>query len=344
MKVFISFAGNKGKIFLIFLLVIAHMKYNFLLFFLIILLFSCSKNDKTDADVSGIDVNTRIERFDQKFYTSAPERLKDLKSEYPYLFPKNRQDTVWTNKMKDKDELELFEATQELYKDFSKEKEELNDLFRHIKYYFPEFKEPKVITLLTNVDYENRVILTDSLLLISLDVYLGKDHKFYQDYPKYIKQNFNRSHMIVDVAEKYAEKIVPPSGDRSFTGRIVQEGKKKELVHKLLPDLPDSEIMGYTKDQMEWATVNEVDIWKYFIENEMLFSNDPDLSLRFIDEAPFSKFYIANDKDSPGRMGVWFGWRIVRSYMDHNKNSLQKMLTTPNEIIFKRSKYKPSKN
>ncbi len=320
------------------------MKYSYLLIFFTILFLSCSKNKEADADVSGIEAQTKIERFDQKFYTTSPEELGSLKKEYPYLFPVKINDTVWINKMKNKDELELFEETQKLYNDFSKEEKELNDLFRHLKYYYPEFKEPKVITLLSNIDYDNSVILTDSILLISLDVYLGKDHKVYQDYPKYVKQNFNRSHIIVDVAEQYAEKIVPPARDRSFTGRMVQEGKKKELVHRLLPDLPYAEIMGYNKDQMEWAEVNEVDIWKYFIENEMLFSNDPDLSLRFLDQAPFSKFYIANDKDSPGRIGVWFGWRIVRSYLNHNKTTLQKMLVTPNDIIFKRSKYKPNKN
>ncbi len=320
------------------------MKFNFLLIFVFIFFFSCSKEPKTDVDVSGIDASVVTQRFDKRFYTTPTDKLAELKTDFPFFFPEQTPDSVWVNKMTDKDEQELFVETEKLYKDFSKEENELKDLFRHIKYYYPGFKEPGVITLLSNIDYENRIILADSLLLISLDAYLGKDHRFYQDYPKYIKQNFRRSHLIVDVAAAFAEKLVPPSNDRSFTGRMVQQGKKMALIHRFLPELPEAEIMGFNKNQLEWARVNEVDIWKYFIDNEMLFSNDPDLSLRFIDEAPFSKFYIANDKDSPGRIGVWFGWRIVESYLRHNKTTLQKMLTTPNEIIFKRSKYKPAKN
>ncbi len=75
----------------------------------------------------------------------------------------------------------------------------------------------------------------------------------------------------------------------------------------------------------------------------MLFDTDTELSERFINEAPFSKFYIANDKDSPGRIGVWFGWQIVQSYIKNNDVTIQEMLATPNEIIFKKSKYKPRK-
>jgi hypothetical protein len=34
---------------------------------------------------------------------------------------------------------------------------------------------------------------------------------------------------------------------------------------------------------------------------------------RFINPAPFLKFEI--DNESPGQVGGWIGWQIVRSYM-----------------------------
>ena len=55
------------------------------------------------------------------------------------------------------------------------------------------------------------------------------------------------------------------------------------------------------------------------------------------------KFYLEVDKDSPGRIGTWFGWQIINSYMKKNDVSLQEMVVTDNEEIFKRSKYKPKK-
>ena len=315
----------------------------FLFLFSLLLLTSCAKDTKQDIDVSGIEAHTVIDRFDTRFFTATPDQIPELKKDYPYLFPAQFHDSVWENKMTDKYEKELFAETQKVFGDFKKEEEQLNALFKHIKYYFPEFKEPKVITLISSVDADNRVILADSLLLISLDVYLGKDHKFYSDFPKYERQNFNPSHLIVDVAFRFAEQIVPGSRDKSFVSRMIYEGKKVVLVEHLLPEVPEEEILGYTTDQMDWANENEAEVWKYFIENQLLFSNDPELSRRFIDEAPFSKFYTANDQDSPGRIGVWFGRNIVESYLEHNDIPLKKMLVTPNEIIFKKSKYKPKK-
>ena len=77
---------------------------------------------------------------------------------------------------------------------------------------------------------------------------------------------------------------------------------------------------------MIWAATNESQVWKYFIENKLLFSTDTKLNKRFLDVAPFSKFYRSEDNLSPGRIGAWIGWQIVRSYMKHNDVSLQKLV------------------
>ena len=307
-------------------------------------LISCSKKDNGKIDVSDIKVETVIKRFDQKFYTTPTENLADLKTEFPYLFPESNPDSVWVNKMQNKDEQELFAESQKVYKDFSEETDELNDLFKHIKFYYPKFKEPKVITLLTNVDYNNKVVLADSLLFISLDVFLGKDNEIYQEFPNYIKQNYTKEHLIVAVAEQFVDQIVPASNDNSFIARIIQEGKKLVLLQNFLPEVELHEIIGYTSDQYEWAVKSESEIWKYFIQKEYLYSTDTELTKRFIDDAPFSKFFLEVDKDSPGRIGAWFGWMIVDSYLDHNEITIQETILIDNEDIFKQSKYKPRKN
>ena len=318
------------------------IKY-FILIFLGLNLLACSSEKKEAVDTSSVNVKMDIVRFEQKFYTAGPEGLSPLKKEFPYLFPGSNLDSIWISKMKDEDELFLYKASQEVFGDFSDQEAELLDLFKHIKYYFPKFTAPKVITVLSNVDYDNSIIYADSLMFISLDVYLGKDHEVYADYPKYIKQNFNPSHLVIDAAEQLEVPMIPPSSSNTYLSRIIQEGKMKYLTSTFLPEVEASEIMGYTADQWEWAVVSESNIWKYFIEEEMLYSNDPTLSDRFIMDAPFSKFYLEVDKDSPGRIGVWFGWQIVNSFMRHNDLSLQEMLVEDNEELFKKSKYKPRK-
>jgi len=318
--------------------------YKHITFLLVLLLLvSCTKENKLDIDISDIEVNTIIKRFDQEFYTGSVSKLPELKNNYPYLFPVQNPDSVWVHKIQNKDEQELFTETQKLYGNFTDQEEQLTDLFGHIKYYYPNFNAPKIITLLTNVDYESRVIYADSLLLISLDMYLGKESNIYEDFPNYIKNNFTKDHLIVDVAKAFANVQIPLSSDRTFISRIIQKGKEMYVLDAYLPKLSDAEKIGYTQEQIDWADFNDQDVWKYFVQNKLLFSSDPELSRRFVDNAPFSKFYLANDNETPGRIGVWFGWQIVRAYMQNNKTTLQDLLKVNNEEIFKRSKYKPSK-
>jgi len=317
-------------------------RYVFLLI-TVVLLVSCKKENKLEIDVSDIEVTTIIKRFDQEFYASPVSKLPQLKANYPYLFPAQNNDSIWVNKMQDIDEQELFAETEKLYSNFDEEKEKLTNLFKHILYYYPSFRPPTVITLLSNVDYNNSVVYADSLLFISLDVYLGKESEIYLDFPNYVKNNFTKEHLVVDVATAFSQVQIPISSDRSFISRLIQEGKKMYLLDAYLPNLSDAEKIGYTQEQIDWTDFNDEDIWKYFVQNQLLFSSDQELSKRFIDEAPFSKFYQANDNDSPGRVGVWIGWQIVRAYMNNNNTSLKELLKTPNELIFKKSKYKPTK-
>ena len=110
-----------------------------------------------------------------------------------------------------------------------------------------------------------------------------------------------------------------------------------------LPTISNKLKIGYSKEKIDWAILNEEDIWKYFIEKKILFSTETKLNKRFLDNAPFSKFYLGNDNQSPGRIGVWLGWQIVRSYMKNNDVSLQELLIIDSEELFKKSKYKPKK-
>ncbi len=301
---------------------------------------SCNKTNKPKVDVSKIDAPVKLMRFDVDFYTASETDLPKIKVIYPMFFPHNI-DSVWIHKIQNKDEQELFAETQKLYRDFSDEKEQLEKLFKHIKYYNPKFKTPKVITMLTNLDYQNRVVYTDSLLLISLDIYLGKAHTFYSDFPKYIKQNNTKNHIIVDVANTFIDKQIPPNKKRDFLGKMIYAGKKMYLLDAYLPNVSDQEKIGYATEKFEWAKNNEENVWRYFIDKDLLYSTDTKLNKRFLDTAPFSKFYLSEDNKSPGQIGRYIGWQIVRSYMKNNDVSLHELMKTSEDKIFKKSNYKP---
>ncbi|XRE43727.1 GldB [Tenacibaculum discolor] len=311
---------------------------------LVFISLSC-KNDesnKLDVDVSTINVNVDVDRFDVDFYTTKQNELNKTKEKYPMLFPP-QPDSVWVNKINNKDERELFAETQKVFPDIEEEKEQLMSLFKHVKYYNPRFVSPKVITMLTNIDYNNRIVYTDSLLLISLDSYLGKEHEFYNDYPAYVKQNNTKEHIVVDVAKAIVGKQMLPSMARSFIDKMIYRGKKMYLLDAYLPNTSDALKIGYSQIKLDWAERNEEQIWMYFVEKDLLYSTSKDVDKRFLDLAPFSKFYMEEDSQSPGRIGEWIGWQIVRSYMQKNDVSLHKLLQTSEEEIFKNSRYKPKR-
>lgn len=309
--------------------------------FILLALASCSDTSKKDIDVSNIKTKVVVNRFEQQFYTSTKETLPKLEKKYPYLFPE-KKDSIWLAKIKN--EQELYKKSQRVFGDFSTEKSQINNLFKHVKYYYPNFKSPKIITLITNLDYESKVIYADSLLFISLDMYLGTKDKVYNDFPEYLKQNYNKSQLVVDVAKAISDKYYRPKRERLFLNNCIIQGKKKYLLDAFLPMVSDERKMGYTKDQLSWAKANELPIWTYFMEKDLLFSSNLSLYKRFIADAPFSKFYLNIDNESPGRIGSWIGWQIVRSYMKNNNVTLQQLLQTKAEEILKKSKYKPHKN
>ncbi len=317
------------------------MRKIFLLFIFIFISISCKKENKYIVDVSNIKVDMVVNRFDRDFYESSINDLPKLKSKYPEFFPESTPDSIWIQKKQNKDELELYKETKKIFQDFSDIEQQLESLFKHVKFYYPDFEIPKVTTVLSNIDYEYRVIYSPSDLIISLDVYLGKTHPFYGDYPGYIKENNTKEALLVDVANEIINRFIPLQNNRTFLDKIIYQGKKKYMLDLLLPYITDKLKSGYTDKKLKWAETNKEQVWRYFIEKDLLYSSDSDLDKRFIELAPFSKFFLKLDNESPGQIGVWLGWQIVRSFMEKNDVSLQELMEIDTQELFKKSKYKP---
>jgi gliding motility-associated lipoprotein GldB len=304
-----------------------------------ILLFGCNDIDKLEQEIAAIPMDLKISRFDREFAAAGEEGLPALRKMYPYLFP--APDSVWIAKMEDSLQIELFQEVGNAFRSFEDEEEGLKNLFKHVKYYFPEYKVPKVLTVTNDVDYDNRIILTDSLLFISLDNYLGPEHKYYGGFQRYIAHSLDRNYLVSDVASAFAKQVVPRPRDRSFLARMIYFGKELYLKDKLMPDVEDRKKIAYSVADLEWAIANEEPIWRNFIENEYLYSTDNKLNQRFLEPAPFSKFGKELDNESPGRLGRYVGWQIVRAFMENNTLNMKQLLTMPAEEIFKKSNYKP---
>ncbi|MFG6686558.1 gliding motility lipoprotein GldB [Mariniflexile sp. HNIBRBA6329] len=317
-----------------------------ILFFLMIIMvtFSCKNESQLENDIAKINLDAKIERFDLLFSKIDAESLPNLKQAYPFMFSEKYQDSFWIEKSQDTLQQELFKEVEKTFSNFKVTELEIESLFNHLKYYFPEFRTPRVITTTSDVDYRNRIIVTDTIAVIALDAYLGSTHEFYQNIPVYLREDLKKEQIVVDLATEYAKKYIYQQPSKTFLDEMIFFGKQLYFKDAVIPFKTEVQRIGYTKEQLDWAVSNESYIWRYFVERELLFSTDSKLAGRFITPAPFSKFYLEDiDTDSPGRLGQYIGWQIVKAYMDQNEVPLKDMLIKSPEEIFNNSKFKPRK-
>lgn len=320
------------------------MKKIFLFFIFLVLLNSCKNESKTEKKINEIPVSLTLTRFDKLFFETQPQDLSKLKTAYPEFFPEGVPDTVWTNKMTNTLWRELYSEVQKTFGDFQLQKTEIELVFKHAKFYFPATKMPKIFTVINEMDYNNKVIYTGDYLLISTELYLGQEHEFYKsEFPAYIRQNFTVSQLIPDVVSALSANQIPEEISKNLLSQMIYEGKQLYIKDLLIPDYSDADKIGYTPEQIKWCQENESYMWRYFIEEGLLYNTDARLGSRFIHRAPFSKFYLEIDNESPGRVGAWLGWQIVRAYAENNEVDIKTLLSTDATTIFNKSKYKPKK-
>ncbi len=314
------------------------------LFVVIIVMISCKKESQLEKDIAKIGTNVQIERFDRLFAESSTSDLKKLQMAYPFMFSKKYSDTFWIEKLNDTLQKQLFFEVEKAFKNFDDSKQEIESLFNHLKYYFPTFRVPRVITTTSDVDYRHKVIVTDSIVVISLDTYLGSDHEFYQGIQQYITADMNKDQIVVDLADAYAQRYIYRPQNKTLLDEMIYYGKQLYFKDVMIPFKTEAERIAYTQEQLDWAIANESLIWRYLVERELLYSTDSKLPGRFIIPAPFSKFYLEEiDTESPDKLGQYIGWQIVRAYMDQNDVSLIDMFDASTEEIFTNTKFKPRK-
>src|SRR5690606_23735507 len=131
------------------------MKNPLILLSLIFVLFSCDKKSKVEKAVEEIPVEITVTRFDRDFFESDPKDLPQLKQQYPFFFPPGNDDEVWLEKLQDPLWRELYGEVQSTFGDFNKQTGDLENLIKHIRYYFPETKTPAVYTVIGDMDYNS---------------------------------------------------------------------------------------------------------------------------------------------------------------------------------------------
>jgi hypothetical protein len=333
------------------------MKY--LILAVTVLTLGACNTGKKKPDVSDIKVDVQVERFEQAFFKIDSNNLRnglvDLRNSYPVFFPVFMRDILQVNPM-DTTSFSIIrsvygsykpinDSLQLKYKNLDWLDEDLTQAFKYVKYYYPNYKLPRVITFVGPLDVPGAVITPD-YLGIGLHQFAGKNFSVYQEepiqqmYPTYISRRFDKEYMVPNTMKAIADDIYPDqSVGRPLLEQMVEKGKAWYLLDHLVPDAADSVKTGYTQKQLDWAKENEGNIWGYILKNENPYSIEPHVIQTYIGEAPFTQNM---PEASPGNIGQWIGWQIVQKYATaHDELSLPEILAKPAREIFEQSKYRP---
>ncbi|GAB3500433.1 hypothetical protein GCM10027341_25750 [Spirosoma knui] len=241
---------------------------------------------------------------------------------------------------------ELNQQVQAEFGDMADLKSQFSEAFTNIKKEFPEFRSPKIATVVTGFLGPDLVV-TDSLIIIGLDYFAGPKAKYRPQgptFPQYILRRYQKEYIVPAVVFGISDKYNATNRtDQTMLADMVYYGKGYVFTKNMLPEVSDSLVIGYSDKQLT-ETFNAQDIvWGHFIDNQLLYQTNPAIKQRYLNERPFT---AEIGQGCPGAIGRWVGWRIVALYHDeHSSVSIADLMRNADaRQIFEQSGYKGQKD
>jgi len=312
------------------------------------------QNDRLMVDVSHIPLpQVKIHRYDQDLFKVRLDHLREdlerLKPEYRFFLETDLSDSSKLTQMQEYLEnrrtVEFYQEVRKQFADVATLENALADLFRHLKYYCPDAKIPRVYSYISGGDYNFSVQLNDSVLLIGLDNFLGTEFKPYaaDGVPRYRIARMTPQHILPAIAGAIREDRFPALfPGNSLLEQMVESGKDIYFVKAMIPNTGLRYILGYSQEQYQWIVKHEPHVWSAIIDYQMLYSTDGQTIRSWLSDGPFSPAF---GQEAPPRLGAYLGWQIVRKYMENQPEVTLSQLMDEKDFqkILARSKYKPQK-
>jgi hypothetical protein len=220
---------------------------------------------------------------------------------------------------------------------------EFKSAFANLKYYYPEFRIPKIQTVVSGLDTD--IVLTDSVIIVGLDFYLGKGAKYRPKLYNYLLRKYDSNDivpsimLIFGISDQFNRTDL---NDKTVLADMVAYGKSFHFAKRMLPCIPDSVLISYSPAEMAGARRNQDLIWARFVESQVLYSTSHATKKEYLGERPIT---LQVGEKCPGRIGQWVGWEIVNKYREtHPHVTLPQLMQMPDAgQIFKESRYRPEK-
>src|SRR5690554_5273999 len=330
------------------------MKIQFCLCFLALLSFVSCKKSSSPCELSDeilqVPIEIEVERLETKFFeATSPSDILWAMEEYPEFTRQYLQERLYESREELAAELlqvnqdtamqELYDEVMRHFPDITDVENELENAFKYIRYYFPEFEVPKVYTMVSGFDSD--LFISGSLIVIGLDYFLPEDHRFQPtDLPRYIAKRYQKDYIVPTILVALSQQFNATNvRDNTLLAEMIYFGKAYHFVKTMMPCTSDEFIIGYTEKEIADSYANEELIWSHFIENELLFETNAFEIRKYTGEAPFTD---AISMDAPGRLGRWIGWNIVDDYRYNNSLSINELMEEKDpDKIFRQSGYRP---
>lgn len=206
----------------------------------------------------------------------------------------------------------LYQQVKNTFGEFNTLRSDFEDAFKYYKHYYPNVVVPKLEIVLAGLQKD--LFVSDSLVSIAADYFLGPDAAYVPNgVPEYILMRYESEYIVpMSMLLLTQKQNKTDQSDQSLLADMIFYGKSYYMTKMTIPCTPDSLLIGYTAQEMEDINKNEHIIWANFLENDLLYETSHFMKNKFIGERP-KTFEIS--QQCPGRIGIWVGWQIVKSYM-----------------------------
>jgi len=323
-------------------------------------LFSCTSEQEEDIpDVSHIEVDYELVRFEREMLEGTVTELTDkypafANNFFKYVIPVYRDqdyEQAFANIKTAPEFKYLIDTMDVVFNDFGKTDSEFKDAFRYVKHYFPEIDIPDIYTFVSGFAHQQFLFSVDSTehgIGIGLDMFLGNDFNYGIIAPEnpafsdYLARTFNKDHIVRKSIHSILDDYIPNPKQLRMIDQMIYNGKTLYLLNKMLPLVSDTIIMEYSKKQWDWAQENEIEMWAFFLKENLFYETNTQKINKYISASPHAP---GMPPSAPGRTANFIGWKIIDAYMrKFPKTSLQELVEINDaQELLQKSRYKPRK-
>lgn len=326
---------------------------------LAILLFSCNGGDHPNVANMPLELHVHdfYKDFNQLDTNNLEGSLASLKTKYPdyfnFFLDTLAMGTVGhedgqTNLdgiryfLTHKDYRSLMDTVELAFPNTQKITDDISTTLKLIKYYDSSFDVPSQLYYAVS-GLSNMVVLgTKDDITVCLDFYLGPNYAPYYQIaiPDFLSRRFISTYIPINVAQAiYLDKHPFEAYGQDLLGMMIEQGKQQYFLSLVTPKATDDMRLGFSKAQLEWCNSNEKEIYNFFTTKNLLFNKDVHQVVRYVQDGPTAS---GMPQESPGNVGSFIGYSIIKSYMKETNASLPELLAEKDsKKILKLAKYKP---